>query len=44
MILAYEAADWERVSELLPPLGLSSERINSMYADAVIWADANFHR
>jgi c-di-GMP-related signal transduction protein len=44
MILAYEAADWERVSELLPPLGLSSEHVNSMYADAVIWADANFRR
>ena len=44
MILAHEAADWDRVSELLPSLGLGSERINSVYADAVIWADANFRR
>jgi EAL and modified HD-GYP domain-containing signal transduction protein len=44
MILAYEAADWDRVFELLPSLGLNSERVNSLYSEAVVWADANFRR
>jgi EAL and modified HD-GYP domain-containing signal transduction protein len=43
-ILAYEAADWDRVSSLLSSLKLDTERINALYADAVVWSDANLRR
>jgi EAL and modified HD-GYP domain-containing signal transduction protein len=44
MILAYETADWDRVTELLSLLQLGAQRVNTLYADAVVWSDANLRR
>jgi EAL and modified HD-GYP domain-containing signal transduction protein len=44
MILAYESADWDRVAGLLSSLQLDAQRVNALYADAVVWSDANFRR
>lgn len=44
MILAYESADWDCVAGLLSSLELNAKRVNALYADAVVWSDANFRR
>jgi EAL and modified HD-GYP domain-containing signal transduction protein len=44
IVLAYEAGEWNTVSELLAEIDLDSERVHSLYSEAVTWADSTLHR
>jgi EAL and modified HD-GYP domain-containing signal transduction protein len=39
LVIAYERADWERVSELIGKVGLPEGEVPLLYAEAVAWAD-----
>ena len=44
LVIAYERADWERVSELIGKVGLPEGEVPLLYAEAVAWADTLFRQ
>ncbi len=44
LVIAYERADWERVSELIGKVGLPEGEVPLLYAEAVSWADMLFQQ
>jgi c-di-GMP-related signal transduction protein len=44
LVIAYERADWERVSELIGKVGLTENELPLLYAEAVAWADTLFRQ
>jgi len=44
LVIAYERADWEKVSELIGKVGLSEGEVTLLYAEAVAWADTLFRQ
>lgn len=44
LTIAYERADWERVSELIGKVGLPEGEVPLLYAEAVAWADMLFRQ
>ena len=44
LVIAYERADWERVSELIGKVGLPEGEVPLLYAEAVAWADMLFQQ
>ncbi len=44
LVVAYERADWEKVSELIGKVGLPEGEVPLLYAEAVAWADMLFRQ
>ena len=44
LVIAYEQADWERVSELIGKVRLPEGEVPLLYAEAVAWADMLFRQ
>ncbi len=42
LMLAYEQADWSRLSSLALSIGIEEGRLPEMYADAIAWAEKSF--
>jgi EAL and modified HD-GYP domain-containing signal transduction protein len=42
LVLAYEAADWERLAKLAGSLGVPTQVVSTCYAAAVQWSDKVF--
>jgi c-di-GMP-related signal transduction protein len=42
LVIAYEQADWSRLSSLAHSIGMEEARIPEMYAGAVSWAEKSF--
>ncbi|MFN3420873.1 MAG: EAL and HDOD domain-containing protein [Armatimonadota bacterium] len=43
LVIAYERADWDGVSDLAERIKLPEEELPTLYAEAVSWADQFFH-
>ena len=44
LVIAYEQADWERVSELIGKVGLPEGEVPLLYAESVAWANMLFQQ